>query len=400
MLKIIKNCRFVPALTEGTSLEMGDIFLRDGVIDRIAPCGAAPGEACEELDVEGATVLPGLINMHLHLFDSADYTSQILESAPEKTFDCYNYAKNLLDYGYTTLRDCGDDVSCPTVALSRAVEKGIITGPRIVPSCGTICPHEPGVEVLDFIIEYLDGGTDDMRRLCRKNFQKGAQFIKLYGSGSMMAAGSEPGKRILEADEISEAVKMAERKDTYVAIHAHGAETIDTAVKCGVRTIEHASLISEETLCYMDSRKDQVGIVPTLAVFFSMMQQTDSEDANTSFFAKRAARLGEQITECLKNAYRHGILIGWGTDVSLAAFCSDPGAEFRYRKGKLECSNEDILRQVTINSAKLMKLDDQIGSIKCGKCADLVVIKGDPLEDISVMYEKPLHVIKGGQIIR
>lgn len=400
MTQVIRNARLTKALTEGTDLTMADVVLKDGLIQKILPCKTPVEEEHTELDIQGATLMPGLINMHLHLFDATDYASQLLEGPAAKVFDCYNYAKHLLDYGYTTLRDCGDDVSCPTVALANAVERGIITGPRVIPSCGTICPHEPGVEVLDFIIEYLNGGADEMRGLCRKNFQKGAQFIKLYGSGSMMAAGSEPGRRILEPDEMSEAVKIAEGKGSYVAIHAHGADAIDTAVKCGVRTIEHASLISEETVSYMESRKDRCGIVPTLAVFFHMMGDVDSENENASFFARRAVRLAKEITDCLKNAYRHGILMGWGTDVPLSAFLADPYAEFRIRKEKLECANADILRQATIDSAKLMMLDEQIGSVKEGKCADLIVVDGDPEADISVMYKRPLHVIKGGQVIR
>lgn len=396
---IIKNGRFVPELTEGTALTEGDMVIRDGRIDDILPKDTAKTAGCEVLDAGGRVVLPGFINMHVHLFDSVDYNSQLLESPGEKAFDCYHYARELLDYGYTTLRDCGDDLSCPTVALSRAVEKGIVIGPRVVPSCGTICPHEPGVEVLDFIIEYVNGPME-MRGICRKNLQKGAQFLKLYGSGSMMAAGSEPGKRILEADEISEAVRIAEMKGTYTAIHAHGAEAIDVAVRCGVRTIEHASLISEETLRYMDSRKDQVGLVPTLSVFFAMAGDTDSEKEPEGFFERRARTLAGEVEACLRNACSHGVLMGWGTDVSLSEFLADPFAEFRLRKERLGCSNIDILLQATLHSARLMQMEDRIGSIACGKCADLIIMDGDPAEDAGALYCRPVHVIKGGRVVR
>jgi len=106
-----------------------------------------------------------------------------------------------------------------------------------------LCPTEIGTEVFDNISLYVDSPME-MRKAVRLNFQKGAQFIKLYGSGSMMSHGSEPGMRIMEADEILEAVKIAASKNSYCAIHAHGADAIDVAVHCGVRTVEHASFIA------------------------------------------------------------------------------------------------------------------------------------------------------------
>lgn len=396
---VIKNCKFIKALTEGVEFESGDVVIKDGLIDAIVPCGTPIAEEHESVDIEGATLMPGLIDMHVHLFMTGSMYEMQMAKPLDRVFECYRYAKNLLDCGYTTVRDVGDAVEAPSVSVSKAIDSGLIDGPRIVPSCGTICPHEPGVEVLDYIIEYVNGPME-VRDVVRKNFQKGAQFIKLYGSGSMMAVGSEPGLRIMEPDEISEAVKMAKNKDTYVAIHAHGTDAIDVAVRCGVRTIEHASFISDETVQYIKSSGETTGIVPTLSVFFGTMEKSLIDDASGDFFAQRARQLLEKVKASLKNAYNNGILIGWGTDISLPEFLEHPYGEFKLRKEQLEYSNEDILKQATINSAKLMMMDEKIGSIKKGKCADLIVVNGDPTEDISVMYNRPTHVIKGGKLIR
>jgi len=389
----------VADLTEGTDLTVGDILIQDGKIECLAPCGTPFEGEYEEMNVDGATVMPGLIDMHVHLY----YTHALQAEArfvdpATRTFDCLKYAQHLLNIGITTLRDVGDDEFRPATAVKNAVNQGIVIGPRIIDSGLTLCPTEIGTEVFENITQYVDSPME-MRKAVRLNFQKGAQFIKLYGSGSMMASGSEPGMRIMEEDEILEAVKIAASKNSYCAIHCHGTEAIDLAVRCGVRTVEHASFIGDLTLQYMDGRTD-VGIVPTLAVLKDLIENTDSGSDYGSFVIEKTKRLMDDIVKSLKNAYRYNILIGWGTDVQLAVYQKFPGLEFQMRKEWLDYANIDILKQATINSAKLMMMEDQIGSIKVGKCADLIVVNGNPVEDMSVMYTPPAHVFKDGKRIR
>ena len=396
---VLRNCTFVEDLTEGSDLKAGDLMLRDGVIERIEPCGAAFEGQYEELDVDGAAVLPGLIDMHVHLFYTHALQAEARFVEPsDRVFDCLKYAQHLLNIGVTTLRDVGDDQFRPATAVKNAVNQGIVIGPRIIDSGMTLCPTEIGSEVFENITMYVDSPME-MRKAVRLNFQKGAQFIKLYGSGSMMGAGSQPGMRIMEQDEILEAVKITASKNSYCAIHAHGAEAIDLAVRCGVRTVEHASFIADSTLQYMDGR-DDVGIVPTLSVLKDLIEHTDSGSDYGSFVIEKTKGLMDEVLKALKNAVRYNILIGWGTDVQLAMYQKFPGLEFQMRKELLDYANIDILKQATINSAKLMMLDDQIGSIKVGKCADLIVVNGDPVEDISLMYTPPAHVFKDGKQIR
>lgn len=393
---ILRNCSFVETLTEDTDLKSGDIVIENGMIKDITPAGTINGEGYKEVDVKGSTVMPGIIDMHVHLsFVRPTQAEILLLSKPAFAFDCLKYAQYLLNIGVTTARDVGDDISFPTVALRNAIEEGVVVGPTVIASGATLCPNEPGVEIMENLLEYVNGPIE-MRRLVRKNFQKGADFIKLYGSGSMMSQGGDPGVRILEEDEIKEAVKIATLRGSHVAMHAHGAEAIDVGVKSGVRTIEHASLISDETLQYMNGRRD-VGIVPTLAVTHDLIN-SDHKDFPEA--AKKINRLKDNIKSSLMNAANYDVLIGWGTDVSYTAYKKAPGLEFKMRKEFLEYSNVEILKQATINSAKLLMLEDKIGTVKVGKQADLIVVDGDPIEDISVMYSPPAHVIKGGNWIR
>ena len=155
-------------------------------------------------------------------------------------------------------------------------------------------------------------------------------------------------------------------------------------------------MISEETLKYIDEHSPDTALVYTMFAIDEILEEPDT------YNGKRMWALWDTIKSSLKNAYENhkNILIGWGTDVGLDLFKTDPMREFRLRKEYLDMTNEDILKQATINSAKIIYKDNEIGSIKEGKLADFVVVDGNPVEDLSVMYKIPAHVIKGGEIIR
>lgn len=393
---LLKNCHLVECLTEGVDFSEGDVLLDGGKITTIAPAGTLQIEGAQVMDLAGKTLMPGIIDMHVHLF-TTDYTSFGPGISPvEYAYRVMSYSNLMLDLGITTVRDVGDNPSRPAIALSRAIDAGKLPGPNIIPSGPILCPTAPSTS--DCIAERIDG-RDNTRLMCRRNLVSGAKFIKLYGSASMTAPCKETGYPIIEPEEIEEAVKVAKNYSTYVSIHCHGAKAIDNAVKAGVHTVEHASMITEETLQYIDDNHLDVGVVPTLFVFrdsVAGMEGSNEEMVN------RLGKIKADVIASLKNVYQNhkGILMGWGTDVIQTRYAQEPGAEFKLRKEWLECTDEDIIKQATINSAKLMYMDDQIGSVKVGKMADLIVVDSDPSKDITVMYQKPLHVIKSGNLIR
>lgn len=394
---ILRNCKFVAVLTEGVKLEKADVLIENDKITAIEPCGTIMKEGAEELDLAGKTLIPGLLDMHVHLImEDTNYDKPYLSTPAQLTLRTVRFANELLNLGYTTIRDVGENHCRSAIELGREIEAGRMVGPTIHGSGPILCPTTTGA--VDYLYDAIDG-VDSVRKNARMAIRKGAKFLKLYGSGSMMGKGANPGFPILEPEEISEAVKVAKNYGTYVAIHSHGATAIDNAVKCGVRTIEHASMISEDTLQYMEEHYDEVGLVPTLSVFYALTQYGVSNDPN-DFHAVRARNTKDTVVACLTNAYHHNVQIGWGTDVSLAEYLAHPEMEFKLRKEWLNCSDEDIIKQATINSAKLMCLDDVIGTVKVGKLADLIIVDGDPSKDITVMYKKPEHVIKSGRLIR
>lgn len=390
---VLRNCKFVEALTEGTDLKEGDVLIENNLIKEIQPLGTKFEGVSEEIDLQGKTLMPGLIEMHIHLF-MADENFAVYPNQPEaeQAYNVLRFANKLLDLGYTTIRDCGDGHAWATLYLMKAIDAGRMVGPTIIPCGPILCPTAERTS--DFLLTRIDGPYDT-RQKARAAIRKGAKFLKLYGSASMNSLVGEPGHPIIEIDELKEAVAVANQYNTYVSIHSHGATAIDNAVKSGVKTIEHASLIKDETVQYIKENCPETGLVPTLWVIYN-----NTTPDKTGPLADKVRKLYKQVCECLKNAYKNGIQLGWGTDVRLKDYENAPETEFKLRKEHLEYADEDIIKQATINSAKLLGMDDKIGTVKVGKVADLIVVDGDPSKDITVMYHTPEHVIKAGKVIR
>lgn len=401
---VVRNCSFVGELTEGTELTKGDLLFRDGRIAQIAPSGTAFTNVSDEFDAKGMTALPGLIDAHIHLTMTHDLAAEACFVDPcTRVFEDMQYAQYLMGIGVTTVRDCGEDKDFSVIALRNAINAGIVKGPRILCSGITMTPTEAGCTPdleFGYGMPYNVDGPAQMRSAVRRNFARGADFIKLYGSGSMMAKGSKPGIGILEDDEILEAVRIAGSKGAYCAIHCHGADAIEQAVRCGVATIEHASFIGEQTLDRLAGRTD-CGIVPTLAVNADIIEHTDPGTDYGKFVINKVKTRMEEIKTCLGRAYkRRNVLIGWGTDAPMSAYMREPGAEFRVRHDYLGYENIDLLKQATINSAKLLRIDDEVGSIKVGKCADVILVDGDPVAEITAMYRGAANVFRAGEQYR
>ena len=395
---VLKNCKLIKELTEGYDGALADIVIEGEIIKEILPAGTADCKDCQVIDLEGKTLLPGLIDAHVHLFmgkRNGFDRSDRLAVPGGAVLDCLKYAQFLLDLGYTTVRDVGDEINYPVFAVRDAIDRGDFTGPTIKGTGVTIAPRTPGFQSFEFMLNYADT-PEEMRKVVRKQFAAGADCIKLYGTGSMMVADSIPGRRIMEKDEIAEAVKTAALRGSYCACHCHGAEAIEVMAELGVRTIEHATFITEKACQMLEGKKDQ-GIVLTVACTTEEMNRLDGYDEGA---IARFKQINRQRNECLMNAYEnHDILIGWGTDISMDNLKAYPHIEWLERT-RMGMKPVDMLKQATINSAMLMGMDDKIGSVKAGKWADFVIVDGDPTENIEVMYNKPVHVIKKGAVIR
>jgi len=376
---LLKNCRLVSELTESFTGESADLLIDEGVIKELRVPGCGASTACETFDLKNATLLPGLFDLHAHLGCFNQSPADILTKSPlESAFLAYSFAKSYLKQGYTTVRDCGSNYYT-AVYVREAINKGIVPGPRIITSGLIITPTETGNGTFGPLYVEADG-ADEVLKACRNEFKNGADFIKYMASGAFLNEGGAPGQTIVSFDELCAAVELAASKNSYVAAHAHGADSIKLCIRAGVRTIEHATFIDDGGIEMLKGAKDCY-IIPTIAIDKALCDKD---------FPPDLARI--------RIAYDSGIEMGWGSDIDHENFEMNPGLEFSARKELLGFDNIEMLKQATIYSARCIGLDDKLGTIKENKVADLIAVDGNPDADIYAMEKDLLMVMKSGKI--
>lgn len=394
---VIRNCRMVKALTEGYDGEFADVYVEGNRIAAIKEVGAVyeTTEHITEIDADGKTLIPGLIEMHAHLYGFI-FNYYELQCMPEGKiiFGVVDFMNEYLKQGFTMIRDCGSSYNS-VATVRNAIDEGIIKGPRLVPCGLIITPTETGNECFSDL--YLEAdGPEEMRKAVRTELQKGNDFIKILVSGSFMNTGAEPGIQIMELDEIEAVVNAAKRKGTYVCAHCHGTSSIKSAIRGGARTIEHGTYLDDEGLQMLKDAEDCY-LVPTGAVGLYCLD-TSNPDVSEELYEKSKEAAQIEIAN-INRAYKAGLKLGFGSDIDLEAFRKHPGYEFIARKEYYDFEDLDILLQATKNSAEIMGYGDELGTVKEGKLADLVLVDGKPDEDIYVMTKPAVHVIKDGEIL-
>lgn len=389
---VLKNARLLPFLTENFDEELADIVLDCTVIKDIFPAGNVQPDDAETLDLEGKTLLPGMADLHMHLYFSSDnFAAVAARSQNNYVFDSVQYATEFLHQGFTTLRDCGNPYYVAN-AVRDAVNAGIIPGPRIF-ACGEILtPYAKGNSSFPNLYAEVNTPGEILKEV-RLQHANGVDFIKYMATGSVANLTGVPGELISTRDEVFALQRAAESVGKTTAVHCHGWEGIRFCAEAGINTIEHASMIDDESIEIILKNNGKTSIVPTLDPVVQMHRGFECGDMPQIIMDK----IGEVYDNIPKivNASRAGVLTGWGTDVSMSFFARNPGYEFSCRQ-EAGYTNREILMQATINGAKILGIDDRLGTIKAGKLADLVVIDGKPDEDISVMQRYPYAVFKEG----
>ena len=393
MYTILQNARLIPQLTENTELTYADLVLEDSRILEIRPAGGTYENACVA-DLAGKTVIPGMFDLHMHLyFYTADFNALALTTADRNAvlLHAMEYAKVFLRQGCTTIRDCGNPFDAG-VTVREAIERGIIEGPRIHTAGLCLSPTAMGNNTFPNL--YAEVNTpEEILAECRKEMATGIDFIKYMSTGAVGNAKGNPGAVITSREELAAVQHAAESLGTYVGSHCHSKQGILLCTEAGIHTIEHASDIDAECTELILKLGGRTTIVPTLDPIALMQAGLLNEDASSKI---RAAMVQEGVHPMLE-ASRAGVLTGWGTDVSKDFFDANPGCEFLLRSGR-GYTNLELLQQATINSARILGVEQDFGTIAAGKIADLVVIDGNPDEDIQVMTKLPAAVFKGGRL--
>ena len=392
---LLRNCRLIPALTEGYDKCSADVVIDEEKILKITEPGEIKDFDGKVIDVQGNTLLPGFFDLHAHLYLTELNLNAIDGKDPvETSFDVYAFSREYLRQGYTTIRDAG----CPynvTKGLMKARKKGIINVPDVISAGHAITPTESGNNEYKILYEVADG-ADGFRRAARKTMEAGNDVIKVMVTGAFLNESGDPGQTIVTEDELQAAVQIAKLKNTYVMGHAHGADGIKLAIRCGLRTIEHGCFIDEEGI-EMLKNSEETFLIPTGTVSIASL---DEETAVLNEGAAEKSTMYEEIEKsCINRAYRAGLKMGFGSDADYTNFSRKPGLEFIARTDWYDFDYLDILLQATKNSAEIAGLADSKGTIKVGKNAELVVVEGNPDEDIYVMKKRPKYAFFKGEII-
>jgi imidazolonepropionase-like amidohydrolase len=386
---LLKNVRIFDGTRDALSAP-SSLLIGDDRILAIAPAADSPA-ADVQIDLDGRAVMPGLIDAHFHAYASrADLVA--LEKLPP-TYVAQTgrvIMEGALRRGFTTIRD----VAGADYGMWRALQEGVFEGPRLF-YCGRAfsqtgghgdirAPHEDesvcGCAGHGLLAERVDG-TDAIRRAAREALRKGAHHLKIFVSGGI-ASPSDPIWMVQFAeDEIAAVVDEAKRRRAYVAAHAYTSETIVRAVRLGVRTIEHGNLIDRTAAEFV--AKAGAYVVPTLATY-EAFRRNGLEDGAPQHLMDKLDEVYSQGLNAVRICREAGVKLGFGTDL-LGPMHKHQRDEFRLR-AQVETPFE-VLNSATAVNAEIVGMAGQLGAIAPGAYADLLVIDGNPLEDLSLLYE-------------
>lgn len=397
-------------LIDGKGLEPADaasVVVENGEIREVDNTGKSTvSDADRTIDLHGRTLMPGLIDAHVHV-GNIEVVMDRTAALPPAVY-VLRAVQNLetdLSLGFTTLRDAGGlDWS-----FKMAIEQGLIKGPRVLLSVNMLTQsgghgdkrglsreHNVPRNSLGNFPEICDG-PDEVRKSAREALRRGADQIKVMADGGVASPSDKLGQWQFEVDELEAAVRVARAAGTYVMAHCYEDQAITNCVEAGIKTIEHGNLMSSETAELMAARGTY--LVPTLSVIYVLAEKGQAEGFDSFMMAKLKQVLPRAL-EGLERAYKAGVTIGSGSDI-IGPFQYLKGREFAI-KAEIMTPMEAIVSATRVN-AEMLNLGGELGTVEAGKKADLIVVDGNPLTDLSLLekgLEKVSMVMKDGHIMK
>lgn len=364
------------------------------------------GSTDNTVDLKSKTVTPGWIDMHVHLeFETNPnfYIEKFTKNPADYAYSSVKFSEVTLMAGFTTVRDLGG--SGVNISLRNAINKGLIKGPRVYTAGRSIATTGGHADPTNGYRKDLMGdpgpadavanGADECIKAVRQRYKEGSDLIKITATGGVLSVAKSSSNPQFNDDELKAIVTTAKDYGFKVAVHAHGAEGMKRAIKAGVNSIEHGTLMDDETIALF--KEYGTWYVPTLTAGAAVADSAKKPGYYPELVRPKALEIGPQIKATLARAYKAGVKIAFGTDAGV----------FKHGMNWLEFGlmNEagmpvmETLKAATINAAELLGEKDKLGSIEVGKLADIVAVDGDPLTDVKV-FGKVIFVMKDGIVYK
>jgi imidazolonepropionase-like amidohydrolase len=405
---LLTNARVFDGVS-GDCSEGTQVLVEGGVIREVSS-GTIKAEDAQLIDVGGRTLMPGLIDAHIHAYASDVNVPNIdVAGAPYRTAHAARMLGFALDCGFTTVRDIGGG----DYSLWRAIEDRLIRAPRFLYAGriismtgghGDFRPMSEGPFGHRYCscggfnsLSAISDGVDECTKAAREELRRGAHCLKIVASGGVVSPTDPIWMQQYREDEIRAIVNETTQRRSYTSAHCHPASAIRRCVKFGVRVIEHGTLIDDETAAYVAEQGAYV--VPTMAICFALIELGQSLNFPAAVQEKANDAFRQAITG-MDAMRRAQVKIGFGTDL-LGETYVQQCREFTIRREVF--SPLEILRQATSMNAELIQHEGKLGCVKPGAYADLLVVDGDPLEDIELLAANGRHlrlIMRAGELVR
>ena len=402
------DCGRLLDVQKGTWRERVSIVVDNGSIVSVGPLTGAAGN----IDLSRHACLPGLIDMHVHLTSETQpaidsYRERLTANPADMAYRSIRFAERTLMAGFTTVRDLGasDDLN---IALKRAIAAGDVPGPRMFTagkSLATTGGHaDPTNNLSHFLnekigtpgpVEGVLNSPEEARQAVRQRYKDGADLIKVTATGGVLSQAASGQNSQYTEDELRAVVTTAKDYGFRVAAHAHGAEGMKRALRAGVDSIEHGTLMDDEVIALF--KKTGNWYVPTISAGRFVADKAKIPNYYSALVQPKAAAIGPQLQATFARAHKAGVKIAFGTDAGVFPH-GENAKEFGYMV-EAGMAPIETIRAATVNAALLLDQSKRLGAIAPGFAADIIAVEGDPLKDVKVL-EQVRFVMKDGVVYK
>jgi len=404
------DCGRLLDVKSGAWRERVSIVIEDGTVKSIGPMASSPAPG--RIDLSGKSCLPGLIDMHVHLTSETQpavdaFRDRLTADPADMAYRSVKYAERTLMAGFTTVRDLGAEQAL-NVSLKRAIAAGAIPGPRMFTagkSIATAGGHADPTNNLSHFLSHAIGtpgpaegvinSPDEGRQAVRERYKEGADLIKITATGGVLSQAASGQNSQYTEDELKAIVSTARDYGFRVAAHAHGAEGLKRALRAGVDSIEHGTLMDDESVALF--KKTGGWYVPTISAGRYVADKAKEPNYYSALVRPKAAAIGPQLQATFARAHKAGVKIAFGTDAGVFPH-GENAKEFGYMV-EAGMTPIDAIRAATIHAATLLDQPKRLGLLEPGFAGDIVAVDGDPLRDVKLL-EQVKFVMKEGVVYK